>query len=174
MGLIDFVKDAGASVFGGGEPDSAEVEGYLRGEFGDRAPSLKAAFQEGTLKIVAVCDTVDTREQLLLVAGNIKGVERVDDEYLRVATPDEVIPGMRGQSPAAAPPAQAPPAPTQTAPAEGASEFYTIKPGDTLGKIAKEHYGDAMKYKMIFEANETVIKNPDMIYPGQKIRLPKI
>ncbi len=55
-----------------------------------------------------------------------------------------------------------------------ASEFYTIQSGDSLSKIAKQYYGDAMKYPMLFEANREVIKHPDKIYPGQKIRIPKL
>ena len=59
-----------------------------------------------------------------------------------------------------------------TAPA--ASEFYTIQSGDSLSKIAKKYYGDAMKYPVLFEANREVIKHPDKIYPGQQIRIPKL
>ena len=61
---------------------------------------------------------------------------------------------------------------TLTAPAT--AEFYTIKSGDSLSKIAKQYYGDAMKYPMLFEANREVIKHPDKIYPGQQIRVPKL
>jgi nucleoid-associated protein YgaU len=51
-------------------------------------------------------------------------------------------------------------------------EYYTIVSGDTLSKIAKQHYGNAMDYPKLFEANREVIKDPDLIYPGQKIRIP--
>ena len=50
--------------------------------------------------------------------------------------------------------------------------YYTVESGDTLSKIAKEYLGDAMAYPTIFEANKEVIKDPDLIYPGQKIRIP--
>ncbi|WP_375203918.1 peptidoglycan-binding protein LysM [Hyphococcus sp.] len=52
--------------------------------------------------------------------------------------------------------------------------FYTVKSGDTLSKIAKEHYGDAMKYPVIFEANTPMLSDPDKIYPGQTLRIPSI
>ena len=55
-----------------------------------------------------------------------------------------------------------------------ATEFYTIKKGDTLSHIAKHFYGNAMKYPQIFEANREVIKDVDLIYPGQVIRIPKL
>jgi len=53
------------------------------------------------------------------------------------------------------------------------SRFYTVKSGDTLGKIAKEFYGNAGKYPVIFEANKPMLKDPDRIYPGQVLRIPE-
>jgi|JI10StandDraft_1071094.scaffolds.fasta_scaffold954337_2 nucleoid-associated protein YgaU len=55
-----------------------------------------------------------------------------------------------------------------------APEFtsYTIASGDTLSKIAKEHYGKSGAWRDIFEANRDTIENPDRIYPGQVIKLP--
>ena len=54
-----------------------------------------------------------------------------------------------------------------------AENYYTIVKGDNLSKIAKKLYGDANKYKIIFDANREVIKDANLIYPGQKIRIPK-
>ncbi len=61
-----------------------------------------------------------------------------------------------------------------TSPAkEESTVFYTVKSGDSLSKIAKALMGDAGKWPKIFEANKEVIKNPDLIYPGQQLRIPK-
>jgi nucleoid-associated protein YgaU len=49
---------------------------------------------------------------------------------------------------------------------------YTVVAGDTLSKIAKREYGDASKWKRIYEANQDTIKNPDLIYPGQTFKIP--
>lgn len=57
---------------------------------------------------------------------------------------------------------------------EEQSKFYEIKSGDNLSKIARQFYGDANKYPLIFEANREVIKDPDKIYPGQVIRIPRL
>ena len=57
---------------------------------------------------------------------------------------------------------------------EPASVFYTVESGDTLSKIAKEQYGDANKYPVIFEANKPMLKDVDKIYPGQVLRIPPI
>ena len=51
--------------------------------------------------------------------------------------------------------------------------YYEIKSGDNLTKISKKFYGNANLYNKIFEANREVIKDMNLIYPGQKIRIPK-
>lgn len=51
---------------------------------------------------------------------------------------------------------------------------HTVSSGETLGKIAKHYYGDAMKYKEIFEANSDILKNPDLIYPDQELIIPNL
>jgi len=53
-----------------------------------------------------------------------------------------------------------------------ASRFYTVKSGDSLSKIAKAMYGNAMRYPEIFEANKPMLSDPDKIYPGQVLRIP--
>ena len=55
---------------------------------------------------------------------------------------------------------------------EPESAFHTVERGDTLSKIAAAHYGDAMKYPVIFEANRPMLEDPDKIYPGQVLRIP--
>ncbi|WGK65942.1 peptidoglycan-binding protein LysM [Croceiramulus getboli] len=57
---------------------------------------------------------------------------------------------------------------------EPEARFYTVEKGDYLSKIAKEMYGDAMKYNVIFEANKPMLKDPDKIYPGQVLRIPHL
>lgn len=51
---------------------------------------------------------------------------------------------------------------------------HTVKSGETLGKIAKHYYGDPMKYKQIFSANTDILKNPDLIHPGQELIIPNL
>jgi LysM repeat protein len=57
---------------------------------------------------------------------------------------------------------------------EPEAEYYEVKSGDSLSKIAKQQYGDASKYPLIFEANRPMLKDPDEIYPGQKLRIPAL
>lgn len=55
-----------------------------------------------------------------------------------------------------------------------ATRIYVVVSGDSLSKIAKREYGDAGKWKQIFEANRDIIKDPNLIHPGQKLKLPPL
>lgn len=63
------------------------------------------------------------------------------------------------------------PDPEAASPA-AADRSYTVKSGDSLSAIAKREYGDAGQWKRIFEANRDTIDNPDLIHPGQELKLP--
>jgi LysM repeat protein len=54
----------------------------------------------------------------------------------------------------------------------GAGQTYTVKPGDTLSKIAKQFYGNANDYNKIFEANKDQLSSPDRINAGQELKIP--
>jgi nucleoid-associated protein YgaU len=56
--------------------------------------------------------------------------------------------------------------------ASTAGKTYTVKAGDTLSKIAKQHLGDANAYMKIYEMNRDQLSNPDLIKPGQVLKLP--
>jgi nucleoid-associated protein YgaU len=58
------------------------------------------------------------------------------------------------------------------APAAVSAKTYTVKAGDTLSKIAKEHLGSAGAYMKIFELNKDQLTDPDKIKPGQVLHLP--
>ncbi|MCC7463528.1 MAG: LysM peptidoglycan-binding domain-containing protein [Gammaproteobacteria bacterium] len=52
------------------------------------------------------------------------------------------------------------------------AQYHEVQKGETLGKIARKYYGDASLYKTIFDANKDLLKDPDKIFPGQKLRIP--
>jgi nucleoid-associated protein YgaU len=58
---------------------------------------------------------------------------------------------------------------SSTAPAE---KTYEVKSGDSLSKIAKQEYGNANEWNRIFEANKDILKDPNKIFPGQKLKIP--
>jgi len=105
--------------------------------------NLEVEVKDGVATIKGETDDPSALEKVILMAGNVMGIEEV--------RADDVV------------------APPQTVEVE----YYEIQKGDSLWKIAKAFYGDGNKYNLIFEANKEVIKDPDLIYPGQMIRIPK-
>jgi nucleoid-associated protein YgaU len=61
------------------------------------------------------------------------------------------------------------PQPTSTI---GSGKTYVVVEGDSLSKIARREYGDANKWPTIYEANKDLINDPDLIFPGQKLKVP--
>jgi len=160
MGLFDFVKDAGAKVFGKDEPkpspqvrdvDPARLELMKRNkalqnlvaELGLQVENLKIEVTGSTAVVSGLVDDQAEREKVVLAVGNVIGIARVDD---------------RLEAKKKAPEAQ----------------MHTVVAGDTLSKIAKKYYGNAGKYPVIFEANQPMLKDPDKIYPGQVLRIPPL
>jgi nucleoid-associated protein YgaU len=146
MGVIDFLKGVGANIFGKGKDEAQTITEMIQTELPGKIANLKVTFKDGLVELYGDCESAEVKEKAVLLAGNVKGVEKVDDTYLQAPVP----------------------------PPKDETVYYEIVKGDTLSKIAKHFYGNANKYPVIFEANREVIKNPDLIYPGQKIRIPKI
>ena len=122
---------------------------------------LDIRYDDGKATITGAVDDHATREKVILAVGNTEGVAQVDDQ-MRVKTRGEVLQEERAEK-------------AEKAAAEAAqSKFYTVVSGDSLSKIAKEFYGDPMKYPEIFEANKPMLKDPDLIYPGQVLRIPPL
>ena len=77
-----------------------------------------------------------------------------------------------GSSTTAAEPAASAPGLGRTGDTSGQDQTYTVVAGDSLSKIAKRYYGDANQWRRIHEANRDQIKNPDLIHPGQRLKIP--
>ncbi|MEM9385479.1 MAG: BON domain-containing protein [Pseudomonadota bacterium] len=159
MGLLDFVRDVGRQVFN----SDAEAAEKIRQDLDIQLSGIKhldVKFDDGVATLCGDCANQSTRDTAVLIVGNIKGVERVVADELRVTAPAEQ-PAPTAESATAVP-----------IEPEEKSEIYEIVSGDTLGGIAKRYYGNAGAYMRIFEANRGIIEDPDRIYPGQKIRIP--
>jgi nucleoid-associated protein YgaU len=142
MGLFAFIKAAGEKLGIGGS--DAPSEEKLKAEL------KKHGFKEQDLDVKVENDTVKVKGKALnqdekeKIVLALGNVEGIEkvEESIEVANP--------------APEAK----------------FYTVKKGDTLSAIAKNFYGDANKYNVIFEANKPMLTHPDKIYPGQSLRIP--
>ena len=103
---------------------------------------LDVKYDDGKVALSGKADSAEAMEKAVLIAGNVQGVTDVDVSALEAPAPQPDV------------------------------MYYTVQEGDSLSKIAKQYLGDAMAYPKIFEANKEVIKDADLIYPGQKIRIP--
>jgi nucleoid-associated protein YgaU len=103
---------------------------------------LQIEFNNGVVSVSGQAASAEAMEKAVLMAGNVQGVSEVKIDKL------------------------------QSPPVQAKVEYYIIKKGDTLSAIAKQFYGKANDYPKIFEANREVIKDANLIFPGQKIRIP--
>jgi nucleoid-associated protein YgaU len=103
---------------------------------------LAITVEDGVVSLSGEAENAEALEKAVLMAGNVSGVSEVRYDGVTAPEPTEQV------------------------------EYYEIVSGDTLSGIAKKFYGNGSKYMRIFEANKEVIKDPDKIYVGQKIRIP--
>ena len=104
--------------------------------------NLEVSVEDGVATISGQADSAEAMEKAVLMAGNVKGIGEVRADGLTAPAPVQEV------------------------------QYYEIQSGDTLSAIAKKYYGNASDYPRIFEANREVIKDANLIYPGQKIRIP--
>ena len=143
MSILDFAKDIGSSIF---KTDSAAADKINEMLSLKLTPikNLSVDYDDGTVTLCGECMNQQHREQAILLAGNVKGVDKVVSDELTYPQP-------AADEPAADKAASEKPAADK--PVEEKIEFYEIKSGDTLSGIAKEFYGDFGMYTKIFEAN---------------------
>lgn len=150
MGLFSFIKGVGKKLFGKKENEApTEEKASLKASvLLQYIKDLGLPFQSIKISLrgddVVVSGAVNTQADSEKIVLALGNVEGVDtvDNQMTVTN--------------AAPEAR----------------YHTVVSGDTLSKIAKTYYADAMKYPVIFEANKPMLKDPDEIYPGQMIRIP--
>ena len=124
-------------------------------------PALREKYNHAiqTAKGLHMEGSADERDGKLYFKGTVKTQEEANKIWDAIKTvPEwraEVIAEIQAAAAAAA-----------------AARTVTVKAGDTLSKIAKEHLGDANKYTAIFNANRDQLSDPDKIQPGQVLKLP--
>jgi len=150
MGLFSFIKDAGKKVFG-----KKEKEVQLSAEEAKIAALTSAV---SSLGIPVDNLKIDLAEQVIVegATGTNADREKIILALGNVEGVGAVADNIEVLNP------------------EPESTFHEVKSGDSLSKIAKEVYGDAMKYPVIFEANKPMLKDPNEIYPGQILRIPAL
>ncbi len=152
MGFFNFLSTAGKKVLGSGN-DSEAIKNEIESSFSELpVQGLVVEVDGETVALGGVATDVATKEKAILIAGNVEGISQVNADQLVTLTQiseenvEEIFEPV----------------------------FYTIEKGDTLWGIASDFYKNGSKYPLIVEANLEVIKNADLIYPGQAIRIPEL
>jgi len=163
MGLFDFVKGAGERLFGGDDDDekagSAEVVRTPEMAMADKRKGEALGVLVNGMDFGAEDLRVKFRDGMATVTGKVPSQEIREKIVLLVGNTQGVArveEDLVVEKP------------------EPEATMYTVQPGDSLSKIAKAHYGDAMKYMKIFEANTPMLKDPNVIHPGQTLRIPPL
>lgn len=190
MGLFSFMSSAGAKLFGGKKPSevpnlSALIRDHVA-RIGLPDKHIHYWLEEEIMVVSGWVNDNATKEKVILAVGNVEGVDKVEDRLVVGAPPKQTAP-IAPAAPAApvapgkpvvhaeAPiPAEQLPSKEEAAKHVWTSRTHVVQKGDTLSKIAKEVYGNANKYTVIFEANKPMLSDPDKIYPGQTLRIPPL
>lgn len=143
MGMFDFVKSAGEKIISSAADAAGAILGHVNKEMPEAKDKVQVQYNDGTATVTGQAASQEEKEKIILAAGNVNGVGKVNDNIT-----------VAGAHPA------------------DQSRMYTVKSGDTLSKIAKDMYGNAGDYPKIFKANQPLLKDPDKIYPGQMLRIP--
>ena len=122
-----------------------EAPEKIKGHIEEENPglsNLEVSVKDGVATLSGQAESAEAMQKAVLMAGNVKGISEVHADGLTAPAPVQEV------------------------------QYYEIQSGDSLSAIAKKYYGKASDYPRIFEANREVIKDPNLIYPGQKIRIP--
>ncbi len=158
MGLFSFIKNAGAKVFGIGKTTEVEAaEDAAKAAELARAKAGKLVNAVEALKFEVTDLDITVDGDLATVYGEAEN-QATREKVILVIGNTEGIASVDDRM--------------TTAVQEPEAQFHTVVSGDSLSKIAKKYYGNAMKYPVIFEANKPMLSHPDKIYPGQVLRIP--
>ena len=146
MALFDiFKRDKGKEVFQANADANERAEAIRREIKRLGLPGDITVEVEGSrVKVGGNVPDEATRQKLMMIVGNVRHIDSVDDSGLAGAQQGQRQP-----------------------------RTYEVQSGDTLSAIAKKELGDANAYNRIFEANRPMLKDPDEIYPGQVLLIPE-
>ena len=155
MGLFSFIKNLGSKSI---EPKEDKTDASLAETLNKQKVQVLADIVNG-LNLNVTNLSLDLKEDVVTVYGQVDSTQDKEKIVLAlgntagVAAVDDRLSVMNP---------------------EPEAELYEVKKGDSLSKIAKRYYGDPMKYKELFAANQPMLTDPNKIYPGQVLRIPQL
>ncbi len=151
MGIFDFVKSVGKKLGIGDDEEAPSAEDLKKelDSFDLGTDNVEVEVKGDTAVIKGEVADQSAFEKAIVAVGNTLGISKVEASEIKVAES-----GSQAKDPV----------------------FYTVKKGDNLWKISEANYGKGKgnKYTIIFEANKPMLKDPDLIYPGQVLRIPEL
>ena len=167
MGLLSFIKEAGEKLFSKGQaqatmsaaqadPSSAEKVKAANDAAGD---AILGYIDAQGLKATGLTVTYDGASGTATVYG-VADSQATKEKIVLCCGNVQGVASVNDQM--------------TVDQSEPEAQYYTVVKGDNLSKISKQYYGDPNKYTRIFEANKPMLKSPDLIYPGQMLRIPPL
>jgi nucleoid-associated protein YgaU len=152
LGIFDFVKSVGKKLGIGDDEETPDAEALKKelDSYSLGTDKVKVEVKGDTAVIKGEVADQSAFEKAVIAVGNTLGISKVEASEIKLADAG----GAEAKAPV----------------------FYTVKKGDNLWKIAEHNYGKGKgsKYPVIFEANKPMLKDPDIIYPGQVMRIPAL
>jgi nucleoid-associated protein YgaU len=163
MGMLSFIKEAGEKLFGKGPAQTAMAAAQSDPSSAEKA---KAANDAAADAIQGYIDQQGLKATGLTVTydGSTATVYGVAESQ---ATKEKIVLCCGNVQGVASVNDQ-----MSVDQSQPEAQYYTVVKGDNLSKISKQYYGDPNKYTKIFEANKPMLRSPDLIYPGQMLRIP--
>ncbi|HYP71908.1 MAG TPA: peptidoglycan-binding protein LysM [Variovorax sp.] len=158
MGLLSFIKEAGEKLFGGSSAQAATPGANPADANAAASAAIKTYIDKQNLGIPNLMVLFDGASGKVTLQGDAPSQEASEKASLAAGNVSGVV---SVENLLNAPPADE-------------AQYHDVAKGDTLSAISKKYYGDANKYNAIFEANKPMLTHPDKIYPGQKLRIPKL
>ena len=173
------IMDKFTNIFGSKKSTATEaVKGpsqVLR-ENGIDPSKLKFSFKSnGAIAVSGEAASQSECDQICKTIESMPNVNSVQNNIVIAAPAPEPVPEVAAEPEVTAEETKAEAeAATPVENAEGGERTYTVESGDTLWAIAQKMYGSGGKYMKIFEANTSILDNPDKIRPGQKLVIPDL
>ena len=157
MSILSFIKEAGEKLLRRDPPPASAPAADVKAANDEAGDAIKAYIEAQGLKATGLTVTYDGATGTVTVYG-IAPDQQTKEKILLCCGNVRSVASVNDQMTV-----------EQSAPE---AQYYTVVKGDNLSKISKQYYGDPNKYNKIFEANKPMLKSPDLIYPGQVLRIP--
>ena len=157
MSILSFIKEAGEKLFQHDVPPASASADAIKAANDKAGDAIMAYIEAQGLKATGLTVMYDGKTGTVTVYG-VAPDQQTKEKIILCCGNVRNVASVNDQMTV-----------EQSAPE---AQYYTVVKGDNLSKISKQYYGDPNKYTKIFEANQPMLKSPDLIYPGQVLRIP--